>query len=145
MKLEAIELEDMRELARLYFHQKRLSYKDIKEKDFYMLLSMLAEELDLYSESKKDPNIHGIATMKINVKKYRPRFKYKAKDGILEQASIQIDSHYFEGREGITFTKDGYIAFAGWADDTNLQPFIVAFKRFVDYLAKKAVKHATGI
>lgn len=128
--------KDYRENARKYFKESGLTYSDIKEKDFYMLLALLAEELENFSEKVKDPNIHGIASMRISdrngLKRYLPIFN-KNDNGGLKSAFIYVDSHYFSGREAISFNND-FVGFAGWADDTNIQPFTDAFIRFTDYL-----------
>lgn len=59
-------------------------------------------------------------------------------DGILE-AYLTVSGTWFQTREGISFNKDGFIGFAGWADDNNLEPFVIAFKKWVKWLAKNAV------
>lgn len=131
--------EDYRQTARNHFEEAGLTYSDIKEKDFYMLLALLAEELEKFSEEVKDPNTHGIASMRISdrngLKRYLPIFN-KKDNGELETAYIFVDSHYFNGREAISFNRD-FVGFAGWADDTNIQPFVKAFMRFTDYLKGK--------
>ena len=45
-------------------------------------------------------------------------------------AALLCSSDYFEGREAVSFHPDGFIGFAGWADDTNAQPF---FQGFADW------------
>lgn len=131
--------EDYRQTVRNYFEEAGLTYSDIKEKDFYMLLALLAEELEKFSEEVKDANTHGIASMRISdrngLKRYLPIFN-KKDNGELETAYIFVDSHYFYGREAISFNRD-FVGFAGWADDTNIQPFVKAFIRFTDYLKGK--------
>ena len=131
--------EDYRQTARNHFEEAGLTYSDIKEKDFYMLLALLAEELEKFGEEVKDPNTHGIASMRISdrngLKRYLPIFN-KKDNGELETAYIFVDSHYFNGREAISFNRD-FVGFAGWADDTNIQPFVKAFIRFTDYLKGK--------
>ena len=131
--------ENCREKARQYFKESGLTYTDIKEKDFYMLLAILADELEKYSEEVKDPNTHGIASMRISdrngLKRYLPIFN-KKDNGELETAYIFVDSHYFNGREAISFNRD-FVGFAGWADDTNVRPFTKAFVRFTDYMKGK--------
>lgn len=131
--------ENYREKARQYFKESGLAYTDIKEKDFYMLLAILADELEKYSKEVKDPNMHGIASMRISdrngLKRYLPIFN-KKDNGELETAYIFVDSHYFNGREAISFNRD-FVGFAGWADDTNVRPFTKAFVRFTDYMKGK--------
>ena len=131
--------ENYRQTARNHFEEAGLTYSDIKEKDFYMLLALLAEELEKFSEEVKDPNTHGISSMRISdrngLKRYLPIFN-KKDSGELETAYIYVDSNYFNGREAISFNRD-FVGFAGWADDTNIQPFVKAFIRFTDYLRGK--------
>lgn len=49
----------------------------------------------------------------------------------IESAFICVDGDYFKGREAISFNSDGFIGFAGWADDKNVQPFLRAFVLWV--------------
>lgn len=123
-----------RDEARKLYADANISYADITHKDFLFLQFALADELEKYSKEVNDPKIHGIATMRISFnKKNHPKFNtYKGK---LESAFIKVDSHYFEGREAISFNRDGFIGFAGWADDTNIKPFVRAFNKFVWHMA----------
>lgn len=134
-------MEDKREKAREKFTMSGLCYADIKEADFYMLLSLLVDEIEDYSKAVKDPNTHGISTMFISkrLKRNIPIFNEDS-NGKLKSAFIKVSSHYFEGREAISFNQDGFIGFAGWADDTNVLPFVNAFNRFTDYLKAKKQK-----
>lgn len=52
----------------------------------------------------------------------------KVQDGYAE---LRCQSHYFDDREAVTFGKDGFIGFAGWADDQNVQPIIRGFMEWV--------------
>jgi hypothetical protein len=36
-------------------------------------------------------------------------------------------SDYFEGRQAVTFEEGGFVGFAGWADEVNVQPVLRAF------------------
>jgi hypothetical protein len=49
-------------------------------------------------------------------------------------ASIQCRSRYFDSREVVTFNADGFIGFAGWADDTNVQPILKGFLAWLDFM-----------
>lgn len=125
-----------REDAREYFKSEGLKYSDITHKDFLFLQYALADELEKYSKEVNDPEIHGIATMRISYEKrlYFPKFNTNSKKE-MTSAFIRVDSHYFEGREAISFNRDGFIGFAGWADDTNVKPFVRAFNKFVWHMA----------
>lgn len=54
-------------------------------------------------------------------------------------ASLRCESHHFEDREAITFNPDGFIGFAGWADERNVQPILSAFKDWVSAHAPAVV------
>lgn len=48
---------------------------------------------------------------------------------------IRCTAWYFKGRQArqcVTFEPSGFIGFAGWSDDTNIQPIIRAFMSWVD-------------
>jgi len=55
-------------------------------------------------------------------------------------ADIRCRSRYFKDRQAVTFERpsltypDGFIGFAGWADDANVQPILTAFTVWVDEL-----------
>lgn len=55
----------------------------------------------------------------------------------LIHSKIKVDGSYFKGREAITFNKDGFIGFAGWASGRNLKPFVRAFEKWLDWLDKE--------
>jgi len=57
-------------------------------------------------------------------------FKFDRK-GMIE-AYIKVNGAYFKKRECISFNKDGFIGFAGWADSGNLSPITNAFCKWVD-------------
>ena len=50
-------------------------------------------------------------------------------------AELRCRADYFDDREAVTFNTDGFIGFAGWADDTNVQPILDGFKEWVAELA----------
>lgn len=45
---------------------------------------------------------------------------------------IRCKAHYFENREAVTFNINGFVGFAGWADDINIQPILSGFSRWVN-------------
>lgn len=51
-------------------------------------------------------------------------------------ADIRCHAHYFKDRQAVTFERDGFVGFAGWADDTNVQPILAAFTAWVDEIRK---------
>lgn len=64
-------------------------------------------------------------------KAYQPQINL-AEDGKgIKSAFLKVSGFYFQGREAISFNEDGFIGIAGWADDTNVQPFLRAFHKWV--------------
>ena len=57
-----------------------------------------------------------------------------SENGRLIWVEITVDGEYFKNREGITFNRDGFIGFAGWACDDNVQPFIRAFIEWIQWM-----------
>lgn len=58
---------------------------------------------------------------------------------------VACEAWYFKGshaRQAVTFQEDGFIGFAGWSDDTNIQPIIRAFMAWVDEMTRAARKAA---
>ena len=54
---------------------------------------------------------------------------------------IRCTAWYFSGRAArqcVTFEPGGFVGFAGWADDTNLQPIVRAFLTWVGEMAPAA-------
>ncbi|WP_406871590.1 hypothetical protein WHT83_14820 [Aminobacter sp. P9b] len=51
------------------------------------------------------------------------------------QVEIFCRAFYFDKREAVTFNSDGFIGFAGWADEVNVQPILRAFIAWVAALA----------
>lgn len=50
---------------------------------------------------------------------------------------LYVNGSYFKRRECISFNRDGFIGFAGWADSNNVQPILKAFNQWcgeVQYL-----------
>ena len=47
---------------------------------------------------------------------------------------IRCEYEYFNDREWISCYHDGFIGFAGWADDNNIKPALRAFMHWLDEL-----------
>jgi hypothetical protein len=52
-------------------------------------------------------------------------------------AGLTCKSFYFKDREVVSFNDDGFIGFAGWSDDTNVQPILAGFKQWIGDLVKE--------
>lgn len=59
-------------------------------------------------------------------------------------AELRCRADYFDNREAISFNTDGFIGFAGWADDTNVKPILEGFKRWVGELAAAPTQSKEG-
>lgn len=60
-------------------------------------------------------------------------------------ADIRCTAWYFKGshaRQCVTFERGGFIGFAGWSDDTNIQPILRAFIAWVDEMRLVQTKAA---
>ena len=114
--------------ARAYFTDMGLTYGDITEGDILPLVMLLQQEL---KKAAKDCET-SVSTMtlskKINIK--------KRSNGSITSCFLYVNSHYFEQRECISFNADGFIGFAGWADQGNVNPILRAFLKWCDYMAE---------
>ncbi|PZL78220.1 hypothetical protein CI088_00160 [Enterococcus plantarum] len=116
------------EEARQYFKDCGLSYADIKEPDFWLLVAMVSKELSEFVFSSHAYEDKG--NMTINKKTLKFTFTKKG----LKNAFIEVDGPYFKGREAISFNRDGFIGFAGWAGGNNADPFIKGFVKWCDMI-----------
>ena len=114
--------------CRQYFVDKGLTYKDITEGDILTLVMMLNQELKKSNKAGET----SVNTMHLSEKKI---IKTKS-NGTITECYLYMNSHYFTRRECISFNKDGFIGFAGWADDGNTNPIRRAFLRWCDSLAE---------
>lgn len=119
--------------ARQYFRGKGLSYHDIAEGDILSLLMLLNREIKKSNKAGETSGSTMHMSSKINMK--------KRTNGTIIKCFLYVNSHYFIRREAISFNEDGFIGFAGWADQGNTNPLLRAFLRWCDDLA--AAKDAT--
>jgi hypothetical protein len=72
------------------------------------------------------------------IKNYRAESKVKRNRRPPENwVEIRCASYYFRDRQAVTFESNGFVGFAGWADDTNVQPILSAFVAWVDDLRRE--------
>lgn len=122
---------DSREQARNYFKENNLAYDDISMNDIYYLITIL---------NKKMFNDNILIMMN------EPKVKGRDKNIILDKnnkiifAGLRVKGDYFADREAITFNKDGFIGFCGWADLKRTTIFTTGFIEWCDYLIRKRVK-----
>ena len=135
MRKENISAVCTTEEARQYFKNKGLTYADITEGDILTLVMLLNRHI---KKANKDRET-SIDTIRLS-KKIDIKMKT---NGTILACYLYVNSHYFTRRECISFNHDGFIGFAGWADQGNTNPILRAFIEWCDVLA--ADKEANGI
>lgn len=104
--------------ARALFTEMGLKYSDINTASIYRLRAFIDIE---FTAQDTICNMHcGKIDEVVN-----------GKDEIV-YAQIKCNGVHFTSREAITFNRDGFIGFAGWADSGNVRPVIEAFLRWLD-------------
>lgn len=115
--------------ARNYFKECGLSYGDITEGDILSLVLLINREL---KKSNK------IGETSVNTMSLSKKIDMKINtNGAIKSCYLYLNSHYFTRREAISFNQDGFIGFAGWADDGNLNPLKRAFLEWCRHISGK--------
>lgn len=113
--------------ARQYFKEKGLTYSDLTVYAIDLLASMLQLEIMKMRLERADCILTRINT---------PKFTRKQNNGEpFEWFEITAQGTYFGKREAVTFNRDGFIGFAGWASTVNTKPFIDGFIKWCDEMA----------
>lgn len=110
-----------RDEAREKFASSGLKYQDLSRQKLQRLRNMINMEMI------KSGLFNG---------KYRARQRPIFCPGDPFFAGIECRSYYFERREAVSFNRDGFIGFAGWSDEKNVQPILSGFSSWVDELTK---------
>ena len=122
--------------ARDYFEKKGLTYNDITEGDILALVLLLNREIKkaIKNDEMSTHSMH--LSKKMDIK--------KRSNGTITECYLYINSHYFTQRECISFNKNGFIGFCGWADQGNANPILRAFLQWCDSLSEsKEATHDT--
>ena len=115
-----MEREDMRRK----FKSLGLGYSHIDSRKIGELKRLINIELEKYNPQLA-PNF-------IKLKRNKNKdFEY-SEVGTLKRFSLRVKGSWFDDREAITFNRDGFIGFAGWADSKNVQPFLKAFDTWLE-------------
>lgn len=112
--------------ARAYFEEKGLTYQDITEGDICVLVMLLNKHIKI-ANRENETSCDMRMSKKVDV---------KMKRGGLDSAFLYVNSHYFTQRECISFNRDGFIGFCGWADQGNTNPILRAFLEWCDTVEK---------
>lgn len=112
--------------ARNIFSESGFTYSDIGSKEIAHLRVLLEEELNSFQNGE----------FKMSLAKVK-LYDMLKDDGSIKRCFFQVNSSYFKNREAISFNENGFIGFAGWADSTNVQPFINAFEKWIKIMKLK--------
>lgn len=115
--------------ARQYFKDKGLTYSDITEGDILALVMLLNKYIKTAVKDKETSVDWMSLSKKVDIK--------MRTNGTMLACFIYVNSNYFTRRECISFNYDGFIGFAGWADQKNTNPILRAFLKWCDYLASQ--------
>lgn len=113
------------EKVRSYFDS-HLSYDQITENDIEALRGYVCLECARHNRDVVN-GTRGVRMWTPCSKRYSPIVRMSKEHEGIQEAYLFIDGPYFKGREAISFNRDGFVGFAGWADSANLQPFLQAF------------------
>lgn len=104
--------------ARAYFAGKGLTYADVTEGDILALVMLLNKHIKKANADCETSMGSMYLSRRINLK--------RKTNGTLISCFLYVNSHYFERRKCISFNADGWIGFAGWADQGNTNPILRA-------------------
>lgn len=117
-----------REACRVRFAELGIGYGQIYEGDIEVLYMLVNRAVKRFATAP--PVRDSITTMHMS-----KRVKVeKRTNGTIRGAYLFVNSYYFTQREAISFNRDGFIGFAGWASDNNVRPFLEAFMEWCDYM-----------
>lgn len=122
------------EEAREYFKNKNLDYSVLTHENINKLQSILKKELKNFKNKNSADFKMFLRCLRKNDIKINDDNKqlYLRCRGTLSDGKKRFN--HFMSREAISFNRDGFIGFAGWADSTNVQPFLSAFIKWCDGL-----------
>lgn len=118
--------------ARQYFTDKGLTYEDITEGDILTLVMLLNKHIKAANKDNETS-----CPITLSEKKCIKR----KSNGSIISCYLYVNSYYFTRRECISFNEDGFIGFAGWADQGNTNPILRAFLEWCDILADAGSSH----
>lgn len=117
--------------ARKHFADCGLTYADITGGDILALVLLLNREIKKSNKAGET----SVNTMRLSDKIVS---KHNT-NGTIKECYLYLNSHYFTRRECISFNRDGFIGFAGWADQGNTNPILRAFLEWCDTLKESKV------
>jgi len=119
------EYENEKDELRLQFKSKFTDLSVINQTEIHRLLWLCDNELDNHYKSV------GLRMFMVPLNLFVARM-IRDKGIQYKGIELKVASHYFEGREGIHILQDGRVFFCGWAGGNNHEPFINAFRRWIE-------------
>lgn len=110
---------------------RELTYTDVLPVDVRALEGFIAIECARHDRFFKSNDGLPMMMHPSYRKKNEPRIEISPTGKGIAEAYLRVDGRYWQGREAISFNGDGFIGFAGWADDSNVQPFLRGFMRWL--------------
>ena len=111
-----------RDDARQLWADSGLVYSVLTTRNLYKLARLIEENLNKHTEFNMWLNFYK--------KSCRPYRIYKHPNSYLFKVVFSVNGDYFVG----------FISFAGWASDSNVVPFLEAFKSWVMWLREEATE-----
>lgn len=119
---------EVREQARAYFEP--LKHEDISKSDWQYLIAILEKHIEKRNQTElSKPEYERSYTFELDKCKWNKASKQRDWSAYIY---VKLDNYVV--REGISFHSNGFIGFAGWADNYNTRLFTDAFREWVDYV-----------
>lgn len=104
--------------CREYANEKGITLRSVGSRGILSLHRILSKHVILSDCLQKSFRVDPVRKKDIDIKR--------------NFAALYVSAFYFSGRDGITFSADGFIGFCGWADSINSQPIYHAFIEWCD-------------
>lgn len=137
---EKAHLNESSELARAYWKESGLKFKDIRLSHLYKLREMILDEIYPLLADKTYSMVNEL-TMDNQIKT-----KFNKKE--LIEAELYTNGYYFKKREAVTFDswitpnkeQVEFIGLCGWASGCNRIPYIKGFIKWINWLCEELNK-----
>lgn len=114
--------------ARAMWDASGLTYADLTHENLHRLISMIDAEMKA-------------SGLMLGSYRMLRKLGLRHRNEVPTQAAIRCKANYFTDREAVTFNSDGFVGFAGWADDTNIVPVLTGFTRWVSEMCAALSHH----
>lgn len=110
---------------------RELTYADVTAIDVRALQGFIAIECARHDKALEQSGQLLMLMQPSCRKKDAPKVVASQERAGIYEAFLRVDGRYWDGREAVSFNGDGFIGIAGWADDSNVQPFLRALMRWL--------------